>query len=95
MYYPHSNENLVFVLIPILDLKLVIYLLAVFDLLYEYVSLIEDLDGITRLVSDYVMGDELEWLNFLLLEKVFLFFLFRLLLPPCHCLVDADEDLSG
>lgn len=90
----HSYEDLIFIFIPILDLELVIYLLAVIDLLYEDVSLIENLYRITGLVSDDVMRDELQWLYFLLFEEVLLFFFFRLLLPACYSLVDADEDLS-
>lgn len=93
MYDPNPNENLVLILIPILDLKLVIDLLAMIDLLYEDVSFIEDIDWVACLVSDDVMRDELQWLNFLLFEEVLFFLLLRLLLPACHCLVDADEDL--
>ena len=92
---PHSNENLIFVLVPILDLELVIYLLAVIDLLYQDVSFVEDLDGVASFVSDDVVRDELQWLDFLLLEEVLLLLLLRLLLPTCYCFVDADEHLPG
>lgn len=91
---PHSDENLIFIFVPILDLELVIYLLAVIDLLYKDISLIEDLDRITSLIPDDVMRDELQWLYFLLFEEVLLLFFFRLLLPACYSLVDTDEDFS-
>ena len=65
------------------------------DFLYQDVSFVEDLDRVASLISDDIMRDELQWLNFLLLEEVLLLLFLRLLLPTCYCFVDADEHLPG
>jgi len=80
--YSESDKNFRLVLFIIVsDFIFVVDLLVVWNFSYKLVLLAEQFDEIARLVSDDVMGDEGQRLNIFYLNSVFVFLLFRLLLP--------------
>lgn len=63
-------------------------------LINKHIFLIEDIDDISRLVSDSIMRDKFQRFNLFLDVEVFAFLFLLHLLPSLKGLIDADKNLS-
>jgi hypothetical protein len=96
MDYSEPDEQLRLVLLVVVaDLVLVVDLLVVGDLPDELVLLVQQLDGVARLVPDYVVRYEGQWLDVLRLNGKLALLLLRLPLPGQGCLLEGAEYLPG